>query len=190
MRRNDIYSLTRIALFAAITSALAFVSIPLPFTPVPVTAQSFGPMLAGLLLRPREAALSQLLYVLIGVVGIPVFAGGASGFGVLAGPTGGYLLGFVAGSCVTSLLAEKHAASKRFGTVWSIIACVVGGVIVVYGLGVPQLSLVTGLAPGDAVVAGALPFIPGDVLKACIAGLAGSRLRKALRAPHGQRAQR
>ncbi|HHY31773.1 MAG TPA: biotin transporter BioY [Firmicutes bacterium] len=183
MRRNDIYSLTRIALFAALTSVLAFVSIPLPFSPVPVTAQSFGPMLAGLLLRPREAMLSQLLYVLIGAAGLPVFAGGASGFAVLAGATGGYLSGFVVGAGVTSILAllpQRHATPRRLGPAWLVLACLAGGVVVVYGLGVSQLALVTGLTPTKAIVAGALPFIPGDVLKACIAGLVGWRLRFSL----------
>ncbi len=184
MEKTNVYSLTRIALFATITGVLAFVSIPLPFSPVPVTAQSFGAMLAGLLLGPREGALSQLLYVLLGAAGMPIFAGNASGLGVLAGPTGGYLWGFAAGAYVIGLMAQKRANAKPPGTGLSVLACVVGGVVVVYVLGILQLSLTTRLPLGKAIIAGALPFIPGDLLKACIAGLAGPRLRAALRASH------
>lgn len=184
MEKTNVYSLTRIALFATITGVLAFVSIPLPFSPVPVTAQSFGAMLAGLLLGPREGALSQLLYVLLGAAGMPIFAGNASGLGVLAGPTGGYLWGFAAGAYVIGSMVQKRANAKPPGTGLSVLACVVGGVVVVYVLGILQLSLTTRLPLGKAIIAGALPFIPGDLLKACIAGLAGPRLRAALRASH------
>ncbi|MGE5586753.1 MAG: biotin transporter BioY [Clostridia bacterium] len=187
MRRTSTGSLTRVAFFAALTSVLAFISIPLPFSPVPVTAQSFGAMLAGLLLDPGEAASSQVLYVLLGVAGMPVFAGNSSGLGVLTGPTGGYLWGFVAGAYVIALLTRRGTNVKPPGTAFSILASVVGGVIVVYVLGVLQLSIVTRLPLGKAIVAGALPFIPGDLLKACAAGLAGSRLRRALRASHAHR---
>ncbi|MGE5585893.1 MAG: biotin transporter BioY [Bacillota bacterium] len=188
MGKTDVHSLTRIALFAAITSVLAFVSVPLPFSPVPVTAQSLAAMLAGLLLGPREGALSQLLYVLLGAAGMPIFAGNTSGIGVLAGPTGGYLWGFAAGACVTGSMVRKRPCVKPPGTALSIFACVVGGVVVVYLFGILQLSLTTRLPLGKAIVAGALPFIPGDLLKACIAGLAGPRLYAALRASCTRRA--
>ncbi|MGE5574284.1 MAG: biotin transporter BioY [Bacteroidota bacterium] len=188
MGKTDVHSLTRIALFAAITSVLAFVSVPLPFSPVPVTAQSLAAMLAGLLLGPREGALSQLLYVLLGAAGMPIFAGNTSGIGVLAGPTGGYLWGFAAGAYVIGSMVQKRANVKPPGTGFSVFACVVGGVVVVYLFGILQLSLTTRLPLGKAIVAGALPFIPGDLLKACIAGLAGPRLYAALRASYARRA--
>ncbi|MCR4402036.1 MAG: biotin transporter BioY [Firmicutes bacterium] len=186
-RRAGTSSLTRVAVFAALTSVLAFISIPLPFGPVPMTAQSFGTMLAGLILDPGEAASSQVLYIFLGIAGMPVFAGNSSGLGVLTGPTGGYLWGFVVGAYVIALLTRRGTHGKPPSTTSSITACVLGGVLVVYALGVLQLWTVTRLPLGKAIFAGALPFLPGDLLKACIAGSAGSRLRRAVRASQAHR---
>jgi len=157
-----IREITLVALFAAMTSILAFVTIPLPFSPVPVTGQTLGIMLAGVLLGSRKAAISQLLYLLLGIIGLPVFTGGASGPGVLAGPTGGYLWGFVAGAWVTGRICE---ANKHRRPTYDILALITGGVAVVYGFGIAQLTLVTKMPPLMAITTGALPFLPGDGLK-------------------------
>jgi biotin transport system substrate-specific component len=171
--------LIKAAMFAAATAALAYVAFPVPFSPVPVTGQSFGAMIAGLLLPPRAAMGSQLAYLLAGAMGLPVYAGGRAGIGVLFGPTGGYLWGLVAGSYITSVMIESGTPHARIPTTLSCIAAsVVGGVVVVYALGVVQLALTARLGWLQALVAGALPYLPGDAVKAFVAGIAGARLMR------------
>ncbi|HEY8417313.1 MAG TPA: biotin transporter BioY [Limnochordales bacterium] len=176
------------AMFAAVTSVLAYVRIPLPMSPVPITGQTFGMMLAGLLLGPRLGALSQAVYLLMGVAGLPVFAGGTAGLGVLVGPTGGYLWGHVAGAYVAGLVAGpdpgvpagggplpgRPGTGKMFGR--SLVGAVLGGIVVVYSLGVVQLAMVTGMSWEAALMAGAVPFVPGDLLKAVAAAAVAVRL--------------
>lgn len=158
-------------LMAALTAVLAYLRIPLPWSPVPVSGQSLAVMLAGALLGPRLGALSQAVYVLLGAVGLPVYAGGMGGLPVLLGPTGGYLLGFIAGAYVTGHLTGTARPPRPARLA---LALVLGGVVVVYVPGVLQLALVTGMPLRQAVVLGALPFLPGDALKV-VAALAALR---------------
>lgn len=165
------------ALFAALTAVLAQIQIPLPFTPVPVSGQSFGPMLAGLVLGPRLGFASQLVYLALGLVGAPVFSGGASGPAQFVGPTGGYLIGFVLGAAVTGGVAriKLWVPAVRFGA-----AAALGGVVTVYLVGVPWLAASLGLPMGEAVAVGVLPFLLGDLFKVAAASLLGRRLMRAL----------
>ncbi len=96
------------ALFAALTGVGALIAIPLPFTPVPITLQTFFIFLAGALLGKYLGALSQLIYLLLGVVGLPVFAKGSSGIGALLGPSGGYLVGFIPAAFLVGYLLERR----------------------------------------------------------------------------------
>lgn len=164
-------------LFAALSGVLAQLHIPLPFTPVPVTLQTLAPMLAGLLLGPRHGALSQVVYLALGLAGAPVFAGGQGGPGVLLGPTGGYLLGHVAGAWLTGRLATAPWGRPlpRYGA-----AAAVGGIGGIYAIGVPWLAVVLDLPAGAALAAGALPFLPGDLIKVAAAALLAQRLAHAL----------
>lgn len=163
--------LTMVAMMAALTAALSFVAIPLPFSPVPVTGQSFGIMLSGALLGPWRGALSVAIYILLGAAGLPVFAGGKSGPGVLAGPTGGYLWGFLLGAFITGALLStpRNGAHKKEPAWRTFLAIVLGGLVVVDVLGVIHLSKVTGLPLRRALAVGVYPFLPGDLLKAIVA---------------------
>lgn len=158
----DLRRLAAVALFAAVLGALAFVALPLPFSPVPVSGQSFGVMLAGALLGPRRGPAAVAAYLLLGLCGLPVFAGGKAGPAVLAGPTGGYLWGFALGAVVTGVLAGADKERPAWQTVAGLV---LGGIVVVYAAGVVQLAAVAGLPLGKAVAAGMLPFLPGDLLK-------------------------
>lgn len=166
------------ALFAALTAVLAQIQIPLPFTPVPVSGQSFGPMLAGLVLGPRLGFMSQLVYLALGLVGAPVFSGGAAGPGQIVGPTGGYLVGFVLGAAVTGAVSRISLGppAVRFGA-----AAVLGGVVTVYIIGVPWLAYSLGLPAREAIAAGVTPFLLGDLFKVTGASLLGRRLTGLLR---------
>ncbi|MBU4336709.1 MAG: biotin transporter BioY [Actinobacteria bacterium] len=149
--------------------------------PVPITAQTLGVMLAGAVLGARRGALAALVVLVLCAASLPVMAGGRGGVGVLLGPTGGYALGFVPGAFVTGLLARRAlrlpARTRGFALVG---ACVLGGVLVVYALGVPWTAAVTGL-PLRTTALGALVFIPGDLLKAVLAGAGALAVHRQVR---------
>lgn len=153
------------AMFGAVTAIGAYITVPLPL--VPVTLQTLFLNLAGALLGGYLGALSQVIYVLLGIMGLPVFAGGKAGLGVLLGPTGGYLIGFVAGAFVIGKLVELK---EKPGFVW-IILSMTAGMVVIYIFGVLQLSIAAKLSIAQAFAAGAVPFLPGDFLKIIAAGL-------------------
>jgi len=100
-------------MFTALMCVLAYLFFYLPLSPVAISAQTFGVMLAGLVLEPNPAALSQGLYLLLGALGLPVFAGGASGIGILIGPRGGYLWGFIVGAYVTATVIQKAKEDRK-----------------------------------------------------------------------------
>lgn len=158
------------ALFGAGTAAGAYIMVPVP--PVPITLQTLFLYLAGALLGARLALLSQVVYLLLGIIGLPVFAGGKAGLGVLFGPTGGYLIGFVAAAYVVGKWNELVKRPSFLTVLLSMIA----GTIPIYVLGVLQLSLVAKLAPGKAVSAGVLPFLIGDGIKIVVATLLAQRV--------------
>jgi biotin transport system substrate-specific component len=163
-KTRSLKSTTLVALFAALTAVLAYVVVPLPFSPVPISGQSLAVMLVGPVLGRSKALASMSVYILLGVAGLPVFSGGRAGIGTLLGPTGGYIVGFAAGAWVTgSLWTRDH---KRW-RLW--LALVVGGVLVVATFGAVHLSVVTDIGIRQAIVMGVLPFIPGDLLKVSVA---------------------
>jgi len=162
--------LARIALMVAATAALSFLRVPLPFTPVPITGQTLGTMLAGILLGAGDGAISQVVYVLLGIAGLPLF-GGLAGPGVLMGPTGGYLVGLIGGAYVTGWIADRKPGPSGI-----VLGCVVGGVILVYIPGALWLAIITQMGISGAIVAGVLPYIPGDIIKVLAAYFIGRRL--------------
>ena len=149
------------ALFAALTGVIAIIKIPLPFTPVPITLQTVMVLLSGALLGSNLGALSQILYVLLGIIGLPIFAGGSSGLGVLFGPTGGYLVGFIIAAFVVGKLVKKSYLS--------IIFAMAIATIIIYISGVIGALIVTKLSLSKIIVGWVLPFIIGDIIKLFIA---------------------
>lgn len=146
-----------------VTAAAAQVEIRLPWTPVPITGQSFAVLLSGLVLGARRAFLAQVLYLAEGAAGLPFFAGGAAGAVQLVGPTGGYLLAFPLAAAFTGLLAERGWDRNPF----TMFAAMLSGSAIVFALGLAQLSR---FVPADALLAsGLLPFLPGDLVKSAIA---------------------
>lgn len=171
-KKFSVRELSYISLFATLIAVSGYITIPLPISTVPVTAQTLAVMLAGGLLPPIHAAVSLLVFLLMGAVGIPVFAGGTAGLGIIAGKTGGYLIGFVAGAFIISLLKGKKPGFLRL-----LAANIVGGILVVYAFGVLWLNYVSGIGISKAVIFGALPFIPGDIVKIIIAALITLKLQ-------------
>ncbi len=151
------------ALFVA---AAAQVAIPLPFTPVPITGQTFAVLLVGGTLGARLGALSLLLYWLLGVAGAPFYAEGGSGWKTFAGPTGGYLVGFVLAAAVTGFLAERRW-DRHFSS--SVTAMLTGSVLI-YACGLPWLAAEIDAGLEGTLEAGLYPFVVGDLVKLYLAG--------------------
>lgn len=160
------------ALFAALTAIGAFIKIPIPLSPVPITLQVFFVLLAGLVLGARWGGTSMIVYVMLGIIGLPVFSGGSSGLGVLLGPTGGYLIGFVAGAFVTGLIYTR--VGQR---VPETIGAMIGGLAAIYLPGVIQLSFVANISLPQAVAVGMVPFLIGDAIKMVAALIVADRIR-------------
>lgn len=165
--KDFIYS----ALFAALTIALGFVSIPIG--PVPISGMSLGIMLAGSVLTAKQAMYSALTIILLGAIGLPVFSGFTGGLGILFGPRGGYYVGFLFGTGVIAFLRGKETNVVRF-----FLANTIGGILVVYAFAIPWLAFVTDMNMQQALYAGALPFIIGDLLKATVASMLAVVLTK------------
>lgn len=152
--------------FSIVIALAAQVAVRLPFTPVPITGQTFAVLLTGALLGSRLGALALLFYLLEGVAGLPVFAGGSAGPGQLVGPTGGYLIGFVLAAFAVGWLAERKW-DRSFG---SAVVAMLAGEVLIYACGLVWLSK---FVPGGSLVsAGLLPFVVGDVAKLLVAAAA------------------
>lgn len=163
----QIKDLVHISLFAALMAALAlFPPITIPAIGVPITAQSMGVMFAGGILGARRGALSMVLFLVLVAVGLPLLSGGRGGIGVFAGPTAGFMFGWVVGAGVVGWLTER--AWGQLTAIKAFAICVIGGIGVVYLLGIPWLSLTAGL-PIDKAAIGSATFIPGDLIKAVVA---------------------
>lgn len=163
------------AMFGALTAVGAYIIIPLP--PVPITMQTLFVNLAGALLGGTLGALSQIVYIMLGVIGLPVFAGGKAGAGVLLGPTGGYLIGFVVGAYV---IGKLTAIRRKPGFIWLVCSMSVG-IAVVYILGILQLIVVAKLSYEKAIAVGLLPPLPGDIMKIIIAAIIALKIRNYLK---------
>ncbi|WP_418277440.1 biotin transporter BioY [Isoptericola jiangsuensis] len=153
----------RIATFAALIAVLGMPgTISVLVNAVPITLQTLGVMLAGAILGARRGALAVLTFLALAAAGLPVLAGGRGGLGAFAGPSAGFLLGFVVGAFVVGLLVGRLRRVTFLGV---LAASLVGGVAVIYAIGIPVQALVTGTPLGETAVL-SLGFLPGDVLKA------------------------
>ena len=163
--RSFAYDALLVLAGSALMAASARVAFPLPFSPVPVTGQTFAVLLVGALLGSRRGAASALSYLAEGAAGFPVFAGGAAGPQALMGPTGGYLMGFVLGAWLCGALSERGWDRRAVTTVLSMIL----GNIAIFAVGIPWLA---GFVGAERVLAlGLVPFIAGDVLKIGLAAV-------------------
>ena len=151
--------------FALLTAFAAQITIPLGFTPVPITGQTFAVLMTGAVLGSRAGAASQFLYVAMGAVGRPFYADGASGWETATGATGGYFVGFILAASAVGLLAEGKAA-RRFST--SIGACLTGN-LNIYVVGVAWLMRTFSWDLATGVELGVAPFLIGDTVKILLA---------------------
>jgi biotin transport system substrate-specific component len=150
------------SLMAALTAVGAYLHIPLG--PVPIVLTNLFVLLAGLLLGSRWGLTSMGVYLMVGAIGMPVFAGGKGGLVHFFGPTGGYLLGFALAAWVVGLISERCHGILG----WEIVA-VIFGLISIYGVGVPWLKVVSHLSWSKTLMVGVVPFLAGDAAKASVA---------------------
>lgn len=176
--RNGAGVLTNIGLalgMAVLTGLLAQIKIAIPFSPVPITGQTFAVLVAGVMLGRYYGGASQLIYVVLGTAGVPWFNGGTGGFTSLAGPTGGYLIGFIVAAFVVGFITDKYVKARNFFPMLGVMLLANFGIIYVFGLF--QLSIYLNVFKGaptgliDVLKMGAIPFIVGDVIKAVLAAL-------------------
>lgn len=152
-----------VTLFSLVTAASAQVAIPLPFSPVPLTGQTFGVLLTGALLGPRLGALAMLLYLVEGGVGLPFFAGGAGGVARLIGPTGGYLVSYPLAAALVGWLATRGWDRRPLTLFFAMLL----GSLIIFAFGASWLAHFVGAS--RVLLLGVFPFVPGDLVKALLA---------------------
>ena len=160
------------ALFAALTAICSQIAIPLQ--PVPLNLATLSVYLAGGVLGGAYAALSQVVYVLLGMAGVPVFSSLRGGLAVLAGPTGGYIAGYILSALVIGLMAARR------GKWWQLALALLAGTAVCYALGTAWYMLMSGAPLGSALGLCVLPFLPGDAVKIAVAVALIPQLKRGL----------
>ncbi len=169
-KTNQIRMTVYTSLFVALIACGAFIAIPIG--PVPIVLQNMFVLLAALILGPAWGLACVGIYLIIGLAGLPVFAGGTAGIGKLFGPTGGYLLGYLPAVYVTAVISK---ALKK--TMTGDLIALVTGSLIVYAAGVPWLKFAFAMPWAKAVAAGMLPFLIGDALKVIAAALIAKKIR-------------
>ena len=169
LMRVRLIRISAISLCSATTAAGALITIPLP---IPITMQLFGVFLSGFLLGPLWGAISQAVYIVLGLIGFPVFAGGRGGLSVLASPTLGYLIAFPAASAVAGIFSKDGKITFRTASLSIGLA-----ILIIYACGVSYLwfwsKYIAGkpITVGAAVSIGAVPFLPMDIFKGYLAAV-------------------
>ena len=160
---NKTAEMTKMALMVAMNCVSAYIIIPLPFSLSPIALQTLIVNLTGYVLNAKQAFMTMLVYLLVGLAGVPVFTGGSAGPGKLFGPTGGYIIGLLFTAVFLAYFRGEKYSFKRY----ALLGCVIG-IPLIYVFGVVQLKLITGMGWDKAIMTGALPFIPLDIVK-CLA---------------------
>ena len=177
--RNELTIPRKLALavgMAALTGLLAQARFYLPFSPVPFTGQTFGVLLAGVVLGTWWGGISMAIYAALGAAGLPWFQGWAGGIAYMSGPTGGYIIGFILAALFLGYITDKFIKARRFLPMLGLM--LFGSFVLIYGPGLLQLGLWLSLAKGQTVsfghllMIGAVPFLAGDAIKCVIAALA------------------
>ncbi|MCL1905920.1 MAG: biotin transporter BioY [Clostridiales bacterium] len=157
--KPDIHGLTSVALMAALLTLLAQIAVPLG--PVPFTLQTAGVIAAALLLPRKNAVLAIMVYILLGLTGLPVFSGGRGGLGILAGPSGGFLYGFIPAAWLASSLLNKGADTSMRRVYFAALTTMP----CYFTVGTLHCALVLQISPTQAFMVAALPFLAIDALK-------------------------
>ena len=175
-RLNRTRFLTLTGLMTALTCIIGPLSLPLPVSPVPITLTNFAVYMAVYVLGLRDGTISCLIYLCLGAAGLPVFSAFSGGIGKLAGPTGGYLVGFLFLALIQGSLMFRFPGKNAAAVIGMIL-----GTAVCYCFGTAWLAGQMHLSFGAALTAGVIPYLPGDAAKIILAALAGPKLSTAVR---------
>lgn len=165
-RSNVLVNVGLVIAASLVTAGAAQLELRLPWTPVPITGQTFAVVLVGASLGSLLAVASLGVYIFVGALGAPVYADQAHGWDVLTGPTGGYIIGFVLAAALTGFLARERW-DRRFS---SAVAAMLSGNVVIYLFGLPWLAAKIDTGLEDTLEAGLYPFVVGDLIKLYLAG--------------------
>lgn len=166
-------------LFAAILCVSAFITIPLLFTPIPLTMQVLAVAVTAAVLGGKRGAIAVLIYVLLGCLGLPVFSGMKGGIGIVAGATGGFIWGFIPQAFVAGTICDKVFSTGKNGKeIVKVIAALSLGLCILYSFGVIQLMYVANMSISKALGAAVFPFVPFDIFKIAVAAIIAVNLRK------------
>lgn len=176
MRSDRLKMQMMAALFAGITAVCAQIAFPIPLSPVPFTGQTLAVALTATVLGGRYGALAMTIYALLGAIGVRVFAEFSGGLHVIVGPTGGFIIGFIAAAFVSGRLIE---AKENASLTWAMFANAVG-LMIIFIFGMVQLKFVADLTWNQAVMGGIIPFIPTGILKLILASILGMAIRRRL----------
>ena len=195
-RNNVTFMLILTAMFAAMLAIASWISIPLPFTPVPVNLATLAVTLAGALLGWKYGTMSVLIYILLGAVGVPVFAGFTGGLGHIAGPTGGYIIGYLSSALICGLIIEhfydndqsSFSSDSSYGSYgsehkrrwWVIAAAAFLGTASCYAIGTIWFMTLTGNNLAASMTMCVIPFLPGDAFKIAAAVILVPVMKKTL----------
>ena len=174
-KQIHIQELTKIALCVAILCISSYMVFPLPFTPIVISLQTIMVNVIGLILRPRDAAWTIVVYLFMGLIGLPVFSAGTAGPGKLFGPTGGYYFGFLFAVIFISLLRGKQRSLTRY-----IIVTICVGIPVQHVAAILMMCLHNGFQIEVAFLTISLPFILGDIIKCIMASMLALALNRTL----------
>ena len=173
MEAISIRTITKMSICVALCCVAAYISFPLPFTTAMITALTIAMNLAAFILTPKQTFIVMLVYTLLGCIGLPVFVGGTAGLGKVFGPTGGFILAFIAAYPMVSYFKGKTNSLKRY-----ILVAIFVGIPITYIGGLISMLLLMDVSFGQAMIMAVFPFIPGDILKSIMAALIGVKLNK------------
>lgn len=171
--RTKTKTLTKMTLLIALLCISSYIVIPLPFSLASITAQTIIINLLAFLLKPKEAFTVVGIYLLLGLIGIPVFSGGTAGPGRLFGPTGGYLFGYLIAATIMSYIKGQAFNMKK-----CLILSIFIGMPIIYILGASYMAIVTKISFKTAVITSVIPFIPLDIFKCFIATILANAINK------------
>lgn len=175
MKYQSIKNLVLVALMSALLCILGPMSIIIPMSPVPISLGTLGIYLVVIVLGKKYGTISVLIYILLGLVGLPVFTGFTGGLAKLLGPTGGYIIGYIFLSIIMGFAIDILVNNK-----YRYMIAIILGTLVLYAFGTTWLKIEMNITYGEAIFMGVLPFVAGDIVKMIIAMIVGEKIKAAL----------
>lgn len=176
MKKLEIKQMTLIGFMAALICVVGPLTVPLPFTPVPISLTNLAIYLTAYALGCRLGTVSYVIYLLLGTAGLPVFSAFSGGLSKLAGPTGGYLIGFILTAAICGFMIDRSKGKRSIQSAGMIM-----GTLAAYLFGTVWLCTQMHLTPMQGLAAGVIPYLPGDLIKIALAAAVGNSIRQTVK---------